>query len=392
MVELKKTGKSGTVFVIVFILLIGVSGIFYYEHYTSNNTILDLQKRSTALQSELSNLHDQMDDLQHDYDVLMNNYDTILKKDRQLTEDYGWSGYIETATEVVPLLNRLDADGWNTVRYQAVPEWAIAKHVGYYSTLNLTVLDLLVNEAAKRNMTVYLLCAHCWSGNDYNSATGGSGNFIDGHEQEWINLWLDLGNRYKNNNVVIDAWSEYSSANNDTRYIPLAQSLIDALRGAGIETQIHFTIWWNGHIFALNDPLNNYSIGRHLYGAKYDNYNPSYNSTTTLNFTAICQESGIDADMAHYFTESNNMFYQKAKQLGVKFVISEMGASNTYNTSYGSKYSMSVGNVAYVMKLLQVAQQYNVTCIIHRIGVLDDYNLYYYYAMKYFGQSFWDPS
>jgi len=372
--------------------LIGVSGMFYYEHYTSNNTILDLQKRSTALQSELSNLHDQMDDLQYDYDVLMNNYDSVLRKDRQLAEDYGWSGYIETTTEVVPLLNRLDADGWNTVRYQAVPEWAITKHVGYYSTLNLTVLDLLVNEAVKRNMTVYLLCAHCWAGNDLNSKTGGSGPFIDGHEQDWINLWLDLGNRYKNRNVVIDAWSEYSSPDNDTRYQSLAQSLIDALRNAGIGTQVHFNIWWNGGIFALNDPYNNYSLGRHLYGGKYDNYDPSFDATTTLDFDTVCRESGIDADMVHYFTGTDRMFYQEAKKLGVEFVISEMGASNTYNTSYGSKYSMSVGNVAYVMKLLQVAQQYNVTCIMHRIGVLDDYNLYYYYAMKYFGQSFWAPS
>jgi hypothetical protein len=96
--------------------------------------------------------------------------------------------------------------------------------------------------------------------------------------------------------------------------------------------------------------------------------------------------------MNKYFIESNKVFYQEAKRLGAKYVISEMGGSNTWNPSYGGKYCMSVGNVAYVMKLLQVAKEYNVTCIMHRVGVYDDYYLYYYYAQKYFGKSFWDPS
>ena len=237
-----------------------------------------------------------------------------------------------------------------------------------------------------------MLCAHCWVGNDLDSVTGGSGPFIDGYEQEWIDLWLDLGERYEDKNVVIDAWSEYSHILNDTRYQPLAQSLVDALRDAGIDAQIHFNIWWNGHIFALNDPFDNYSLGRHLYGGKYDNYNPSFNATTTLDFETVCQDSGIDADMDHYFEGTDRMFYQEAKKLGVNFIISEMGASNTYNVTYASKYSMSVGNVAYAMRLLQIAEQYGVTCIMHRVGVYDDYYLYYYYAMKYFGQSLWEPS
>jgi len=299
----------------------------------------------------------------------------------------GWTGYIETTEEVIPLLDKLKAAGWDSLRYQAVPDWALDYHVGYVSSLNLEVLDLLVQEAKNRDMTVYLLCAHCWKPAAY-GGTGGSDNFIDGHEQEWINLWLTLGKRYKNENVVIDAWSEYSSSLGTERYQQLSQSLIDCLRSARIKTEVHFNIWWNSPIFAIEDPIANYSVGRHQYGWMFNDYTPD----VPIDFETACEESGINSQMDKYFVESNNAFFKAAEQLGLKYVISEMGGSNTPDTSYGGKYSMSVGNVAYVMKLLQMAKENDVTCIMHRVGIYEDYDLYYQYAQEYFGENFWDTS
>ncbi len=403
MSELRKIGAIKITLAVIIIVMVGISGTVYSQSSLLNNQFAllqasyhDLQTLYTALQNQMSTLLLSYSSLQLDHDTLVSKYNSVLRNltatPTLSTTNFGWTGYIETTGEVAPLLDRLEASGWDTVRYQAIPAWALGHHVGYVTLLNLTVLDLLVDEASKRNMTVYLLCAHCWAGNDYGATTGGSGNFIDGYEQEWINLWLTLGTRYKGKNIVIDAWSEYSSVNGTTRYKALAQSLIDALRNAGIEAPVHFNIWWNSPIFALNDSSNNYSVGRHQYGAKFDDYYPNYNSTTLIDFETVCEESGINANISHYFVESNNAFYQEATRLGMKYVISEMGGSNTPDASYGGKYSMSVGNVAYAMKLLQVAKAYNVTCIMHRIGVYDDYYLYYYYAQKYFGKNFWDAS
>jgi len=317
--------------------------------------------------------------------VTANRYpESYLRPEDPDTANFGWTGFIETPEEVVPLLDKLKTAGWNSIRYQAVPEWALDYHKGYVSLLNFEVLDLLVKEAEKRGMTVYLLCAHCWKPSEF-GGTGGSDNYIDGHEKEWIKLWLTLGKRYNNKNVVIDAWSEYSSIEGMERYQQLAQSLIDRLRMVRIKTEVHFNIWWNSPIFVLDDPIENYSVGRHQYGSMFDDYNP----TVPIDFETACEESGINAQMDKYFTnEFETYFFQAAKKLGVKYVISEMGGSNTPDTSYGGRYSMSVGNVAYVMKLLQIAKENDVTCIMHRIGVYEDYDLYYQYAQEYFAETF----
>jgi hypothetical protein len=314
--------------------------------------------------------------------TLRSNQGTIRYTSPQTTLNFGWCGYITSESEVIPLLNELQADGWNTVRYQSVPDWA--DHDGYSVSIDYDILDLLVEEADKRGMYVYLLCAHAWQPG---TGEGGSGNFIDGHEQEWISDFRSIAQRYSSyDNIIIDAWSEYSSSQGESRYKSLAQMFLDDFREHGLNMIIHFNIWWNSPLFALNDPENNYAEGRHHYAGSLDNYNPS----TPIDFEVACEESGINDMMFTYFEDNNNRYYQESQRLGIPYyIISEMGGSETATTAYGGHYSMSVGNVAYVMKILQMAKEKGVSCIMHRVGWLSDYDLYYQYAEQYFGETFY---
>ena len=299
----------------------------------------------------------------------------------QSTVDFGWCGYITTKAEVIPLLDKLKADGWNAIRYQSVPEW-VTEHDGYRVSIDYEILDHLVEEAEKRGMTVYLLCAHAWQPN---TGEGGSGGFIDGHEQEWINDFRSVAQRYADNNIVIDAWSEYSSSQGQSRYQSLAQMFLDEFRSYGLNMRIHFNLWWNCKPFALDDPEDNYSEGRHHYAQFLDNYNPP----TPIDFETACEESGINQRMQLYFEDNNNMYYQEAKRLGIPYwIISENGGSETQTTAYGGQYSMSVGNIAFAKKLIEVSKEYGVSCIMHRVGWLSDYDLYYQYSEEYFGEPF----
>jgi hypothetical protein len=215
--------NKAIIILVIAIVFIGIFGTSYYQNNLTSNQLSRLQVAYDNLLSLYNQLQNQIGD----------STSSPVNPATVVPSNLGWTGYVQTAEEVVPLLDRLKAGGWDIIRYQAVPQWALSKHVGYASTLNYMVLNLLVDEATKRNMTVYLLCAHCWMGNS-NGSIGGSGNFIDGHEQEWISLWLDLANRYKNKNIVIDAWNEYSSDKGTVRYKALAQSLIDSLRNSGL--------------------------------------------------------------------------------------------------------------------------------------------------------------
>jgi len=280
------------------------------------------------------------------------------------------------------LLEELEEDGWNTVRYQSVPEWA--QPTWGSADINHVVLRLLINEAKKRNMYVMLNIAH----NFYmygEPSEGFPGFYIDGHLDDWISQYIIDASPYRNDdNVIFEIVNEYGS-NRRVQQTELEQylnAMIQTLRSEGFSQKIQCNFWWNNKIVKLNDPLNNYMIGLHYYGQSFDRYNPS----TPMDFEKACLESGVKSEIQGIFSSSVSI----SNRLGIPFCVTELGASWTYSDdTIRGGYVYSVGGIAYVMKFLEYAQQYNASVIMHRVGSNSDYEVYYEKATEYFDLDFW---
>ncbi len=295
---------------------------------------------------------------------------------------FGWGGFIRNRESVVPLLEKLEEDGWTTVRYQSVPQWA--QPTWGSADINHGILRLLIDEAKKRSMYVMLNIAHNFY--MYGEPTEGfPGFYIDGHFDDWISQYIMDASPYKtDDNVIFEILNEYGS-NRQVQQEELEQylnTMIQTLRSEGFYQTIQCNFWWNNKIVRLNDPVNNYMIGLHYYGQSFDRYNPN----TPVDFEKACLESGVKSEIQGIFSSS----VSTSNRLGIPFCVTELGASWTYSDkTIPGGYVYSVGGIAYVMKFLEYAQQYNASVIMHRIGSNSDYEVYYEKAEEYFDLDFW---
>lgn len=288
---------------------------------------------------------------------------------------FGFGGFLTSYSSALYWLDKLKSSDWNSVRFQAMPPWEGTSYT------NWALIDYVVAQAKARNITVYLDLQHNYPPN----------NKIHYYVSQWLNRLAYQGSRYNSySNVVIEIWNEYTGSDQVT----LANQAFSYLRSRGINLRLHVNLWWNQKVVVLNDPIKKYSEGRHLYGTMFDNYNPT--TPISLDYAyANAKTSGgttLTKVMYSYF-EWNNPYYPyyhpEAERLGIPWVVTELGGSYTpYYTSSGQYYKMGVGNMAYVMKFLELAKKHGVTVIMHRIGTCGDYDLYYKKAWDYFRVSF----
>jgi hypothetical protein len=283
---------------------------------------------------------------------------------------FGWGGYITDMNEVIPILDDLEADGYNAIRYWAAPYWYYGRSV---CNLNFNLLDLLIEEAAKRRIIVYIDPEHNYPPSD----------FIIGHEEEWINDLMTVGKRYNDrSNVVLECVNEYTGDGQPALY----NRATATLRSNGIHLPLLFNFWWNQRNVALNDPDNNYAIGRHLYGSSYDDYNPA----TPIALQDAVKTSGIAHAMYVYFEDpKQSLYFQEVTDLNIPngWVITELGPTDDEKMVEDP----SVGNIAYAMQFMREAAVHNVSVICYRIGEWSKKSLYEQRALEYFREGFFTP-
>jgi hypothetical protein len=291
--------------------------------------------------------------------------DQFKQSDRAV---FGWGGYITTVGEVIPILDDLKEGGYNAIRYWARPYWLYGRSS---HNLNFEVLDHLVEEAAKRNIVVYIDCEHNYPPSPYINAS---------NREVWINEVIQVGLRYKDkSNVVLEPINEYTGSDQ----VELYNWAIARIRAAGIHLPLLWNFWWNQRTVALNDPDNNYAVGRHIYGRAYDNYNPP----TPMALQQAVQDSGIAKSMYRYFEDpSQTLYLQEVIRLKIPngWVISELGPTDNEELVDNP----SVGNMAFAMQFLREALSHNVSVICYRIGSFSKKALYEQKAHEYFKEDF----
>lgn len=284
---------------------------------------------------------------------------------------FGWGGYISSTTDALAILNDLENDGYNAIRYWARPYWYYQSN---HHSLNYEILDLLVNEALERGIIVYIDCEHNYPPEDFITSS---------NRDDWINDVIEVGLRYNDyDNVVLEPINEYTG--NDQ--VELYNWGMARIREAGIHLPLLWNYWWNQPNAALNDPDNNYAIGRHLYGSGQDNYNPQ----TPISLEAVVQETSIGNSMYRYFRDPyQSLYLQSVLDLNIPngWVITEMGPTDN-EALVGNP---SVGNMAYAMQFLREAANYNVSVICYRIGDQTKKAIYEQKALEYFNEEFFIP-
>ncbi len=280
----------------------------------------------------------------------------------------GWGGYFTRDQDVVPILDDLAAGNYAAIRYWARPYWLYGASS---NNLDLTRLDLLVNEAAKRNIVVYVDCEHNYPPSAYVNST---------NKETWIDEVIAVGLRLNNRtNVVLEPVNEYTGSDQ----VQLYNWAINRLRNESISLPLLWNFWWNQPNAALADPADNYAIGRHLYGHAFDNYTRS----TPTSLADTVADSGVGNSMHTYFDDKNNRFYfQEVVRLEIPngWVISELGPTDNEQL-VGNP---SVGNMAYAMQFLREAAARNVSVMCYRIGTSSKKALYEQRALEYFGENY----
>lgn len=280
---------------------------------------------------------------------------------------FGWGGYIGSIDQVIPILDDLASGGYTGIRYWAIPVWLTESPS---HNLNLAILDRLVDEAERRGIVVYIDSEHNYPPSAY----------IDGHEQEWIQDLIMVGRRYNDRpNVVLECVNEYAGSNQPAIY----NRAIAELRAAGVHLPLLFNYWWNQVNAELNDPDNNYAIGRHFYGKAWD----SYNVAVPADLSTVVEESGIANAMYKYFYSTTEKIYlQSSLELRIPngFVVTELGPTDD-EAIVGDP---SVGNIAYGMAFLREGIKNNVTVLLYRVGDSSKKALYEQRALTYFGEGF----
>lgn len=283
---------------------------------------------------------------------------------------FGWGGFVRTYDSVTPMLDQLQQDGWNIVRYYSVPQWAQAIGYGGFD-INHEILRHLIEEAKNRDMYVLLNIAHNFP----------PGPFIDDHQDDWINEYLaDLQaiDAIDYDNLLFDLANEYTGT--QSNIIAHYNAMIAALRDAGYTQPCLLSYWWDHDIgyctSQIVDPLDNFMVGMHFYAQSnnFDDYN------TPGTFTEVCQDSGIE----DYF--QNWLWPEKIQPVldqGIEFLCGEIGS--------GWDYKYTRGGVAFPMRFLQLAQEDDrVHVIMHSApSCCYDYDDYYGQAQEYWGMDFW---
>ena len=299
---------------------------------------------------------------------------------------FGWGGISYGGTSgynaIEPMLDELQAEGWNCFRYYSVPTWAQPRWGT--SDINYNILSHLCDEAKERGMYIFLNIAHNFP----------TGTYIDGHRDEWINGYLaDLNriNAKNRDNIILELTNEYTGS--QSSIIAHYNAMIAALRAEGYTQTIQLNYWWDHDIGyctrQVDDPLNNFMVGMHHYAQSkdFDDYN------TPGTFTEVCQNSGIEDYLQNSIWPD---IIKPVLDAGVDYCCTELGT--------GWDYKYTRGGVAFCMRFLQLAEEDGrVHAVMHRWqpggpSYETDYDDYYERAQEYFGMSFFqkpptvDPS
>ena len=210
--------------------------------------------------------------------------------------------------------------------------------------------------------------------------------YIDsGNREEWISDVISIGLRYNNeNHVVLEPINEYTGSDQ----VSLFNWGMQRIRAEGITLPLLWNFWWNQKIVALDDPLNNYAVGRHFYG-KHQSYNPS----TPIDLDYAIDSSGVGNSLYNYFYGSSNMYLQEVKRLGIPngFVVTELGP---YDGGGSYENHPSVGDMAYAMGFIREAIKNDVDVALYSVGASSTgstYNkldIYEELAQEYFNEGY----
>jgi hypothetical protein len=280
----------------------------------------------------------------------------------------GWGGYVTDPTTAAPIMDGLQKGGYNVFRI-----WVRLSEFWSKTWLrdsDYSILDVVVNEAENHGIQVYIDAAHNYPPSAYISSR---------NRQEWATRLVRIGGHYAGHNVVLECVNEYTGYDQ----INLYNYAIRQLRSSGVHLPLLFNFWWNQKNAVLTDPDNNYAIGRHLYGYRWDSYNPRY--PTSLN--TVIAGSSIKSALNGYFYSSSPNYLQEALRLKIPngFVVSELGPTCT-ESKVGNP---SVGNMAFAMGFIREAAKNNVTVICYRVGEQSKKALYESLALRYFGEQYY---
>jgi hypothetical protein len=286
------------------------------------------------------------------------------------TPRIGWGGYVNDPATVAPIMANLQKGGYNVFRLWIPLSQFWGKT--WLKDSDFSIMDLVVSEAAKRGIQVYIDAAHNYPPSAYINS---------GNRQQWVTKLERIGKRYAGRNVVLECVNEYTGSDQ----VSLYNWAIQQLRANGVHLPLLFNYWWNQPIAMLKDPDNNYAVGRHLYGYMYDKLYPHY----PTSLSAVITGSSIQKALNSYFYSSSPYYLQAALRLHIPngFVVSELGPTCTES----KVRSPSVGNMAFAMGFIREAVKNHVTVISYRVGSVSTKTIYENLAVKYFSDAYYVP-
>ena len=284
----------------------------------------------------------------------------------------GYGRYSESLTKeyVLELVSELANEGYNTIRAQSRPDFLSP---GEGSRLHYPILDLLISESFKNNVTVIVDAIHDFPPEEESYT-------IQSHYSSWVAVLKEVGLRYNNrSNVILECINEYILSDAYTKF----QRIVTDLRDAGITLPLHFNYMWNsvGELRPLTDPLNKVSVGHHVYGNHDNDWRKPYSGESWLSY---CKRIGLESTLTKMFTSSEKVWFGYPLSQGRAVMCTEVGAS--------IRYKYTPWNIAYVMRLLEYGEKYGVGVACFRTGDLHDKEVYDAKAMEYFGRAFYIPT
>jgi hypothetical protein len=293
----------------------------------------------------------------------------------------GAGGYIDKTNYTDWINSTIDdmyAKGYRSFRYWARPYWKYGSAVNNYDD---GVCDALVSRCMSKpvKMRVYVEPEH-----NFPPSTP----FItsvadrDAWENDLKNIALHIQSLPDHSNVVLELINEYDGTLSGNIYDEptLFNHAIRFLRENGVHLPILCNFWWNQRNVTLDDPDDNYAIGRHLYAtdtlAQWQ-----FPESLPTSLEHVCNDfviggSTINDRMYKYFDKSDETYYiAYAKQLGIPngFVVTELGYATSetmLQNSFTSTYPCVAG-LAYVMRFLRMAKsrssgRFKIDCMIYR--------------------------
>ncbi len=283
----------------------------------------------------------------------------------------GWGGIITSMSCAQSVLTDLHNDGYTSLRYEA---WAPFLPGGYHDYINFAILDYIVNTAATLGITVVIDPIH-----NYPESTCYT---LQADFSQWQAQLIKVGTRYNGySNVILECVNEYKLSDATTKF----QTIVNTLRSNGITLPLNFNYMWGtvGALVPPKDPLNNISIGHHVYADH--NYDASYMKTGET-WVQYCTRIGLEAQEKKMFaTPTQTCWFGYALAHGTKVLCTEIGGDDQCDTK------MTPYNVAFVMRTLEYAKMYGVGVDCFRCGDISNMQLYETYAQKWFNRPFFTP-